>query len=404
MPTFAYVARDREGNKSEGTLSTKDANELRTILREKDLFLTKIREQRGAAQGAAVTIRRKKAGMRDMVVLSRQFATLVRAGLPLVECLHVLAQQSENPFLVQVMKDVRLDILTGSTLTDAMRKHPRAFREAYVALVQAGEAGGVLEKTLDIAATQLNKEAELREKVKSAFVYPTLVLIASILVVLFMLVFIVPVFAKVYTQFNAKLPAITQMLVTVSFVVVHWWYIVAGALVVLYFALNKYVQTEGGRRHYDAFKLRMPLLGKLNRKIAISRFTQTLAGAMEAGVPLLRALIISANTSGNVIIMSAISRVSQFIKEGATISVPLADTGQFPPMVVRMIAAGEQSGNMGEMLDEITAFYEQDIEYTVERLTRLMEPIMTVMVGGIVLFVLLALYMPVFNLANVIKK
>lgn len=405
MPTFTYVARDRDGNRSEGTLSARDSSDLREILRDKDLFLTRVRQQQNAAPaGSSLSILRRRTKLRDMVVFSRQFATLVRAGLPVVECLYILANQTDSQFLVDVLKQVRLDVLTGFTLADAMRKHPRAFREAYVALVHAGESGGVLEQTLDIAAEQYDKEATLREKIKSATVYPVLVLVSSILVVAFMVLFIVPVFAKVYTQFHADLPAMTRLLITVSYVVLSWWWIVLLSIGGSAYALSRFGRTSRGRRVLDAVRLRMPVLGALNRKVAVARFTQTLSGAIQAGVPLLRALAISANTSGNMVIIQAVSRVSQFIKEGASISVPLADTGQFPLMVTRMISAGEQSGNLDEMLGEITRFYERDIEYTVERITRLMEPLMTVVVGAIVLFVLLSLYMPIFNLSQVIRS
>ncbi|HEV2474413.1 MAG TPA: type II secretion system F family protein, partial [Chthonomonadales bacterium] len=241
-----------------------------------------------------------------------------------------------------------------------------------------------------------------REKVKAAFVYPTIVLIASVGVVFFMLVFIVPVFAKVYDQFHAKLPAVTLSLIVLSNIILHYWWMVGALGVGAVMGVKKYLRTPAGRRLYDKMKLKAPLLGKLNRKIAIARFAETFAGASKAGVPIIRALAISAATSGNVIIIDAVMKGAGLVQEGASLAGPLEQTGEFPPMVTRMVAAGEHSGNLDEMLSELTRFYSRDIEYTVDRLTKIMEPAMTVCVGGIVLFVLLALYMPIFNMTQVL--
>lgn len=409
MPSFTYTARDRAGNQTTGVIAAKDLSEVREVLRKKELFLTKVQEKAAPGKTASSPslfsmFRRKKVKLGDMVVMSRQLATLVRAGLSLVECLHAVEMQTESPMLAEALRDVRLDILTGSTLTDALRKNPKVFNETYVSLVQAGETGGVLEQTLETAAEQFNKEADLREKVKSAFVYPIIVLVASVAVVFFMLVFIVPVFAKVYDQFHAHLPPVTQMLVTLSFIILNYWWMVLIGLIAFVMLLKRFARTPFGRRLFDKIKLKLPLLGKLIRKMAVARFTETFSGATKAGVPILRALAISAQTSGNVIIIEAVTKVAGFVKEGSTLSVPLEQTGEFPPMVCRMIAAGEQSGNLDEMLEEVTNFYNRDIEYTVQKLTKIMEPAMTVAVGGIVLFVLLALYMPIFNLTQVIRK
>jgi type IV pilus assembly protein PilC len=402
MASFTYTARTRTGVQQQGVIEARHVAEARESLRGKDLFVTDIQEKAGQAQAAKK--KHKKVKLGDMVVMSRQLATLVRAGLSIIECLHTVASQSESPALADALYQVRMDVLTGSTLADAMKRHPKVFNEKYIALVQAGETGGVLDQTLEVAAEQFDKEADLREKVKAAFVYPMVVMISSIAVVVFMLVFIVPVFANVYKQFNADLPPITQLLVTMSFVILNYWYMVVAGIVAMVFLFKKWHATPRGRRTVDAIMLKLPLLGKLNRKIAVARFTQTFAGAIHAGVPILRALTISAQTSGNILIMEAIQKVTTMVKDGATLAAPLEATGQFQPLVVKMIAAGETSGNLDEMLDEVTKFFNRDIEYTVGKLTRIMEPLMTVAVGGIVLFVLLALYMPVFNLTHVVKK
>ena len=406
MPTFNYSARDRAGAQSTGVIAAKDATEVREVLRNKELFVTTLREQAGpAAPNAGFQLfKTKKVKLAELVVMSRQMATLVRSGISIVECLHAVGAQTENTLLKQAINEIRLDVLTGSTLTDAMRKHSRILNEMYVSLVQAGETGGVLERTLEIAAVQFDQEAELQEKVKAAFVYPMVVLVASVGVVFFMLIFIVPVFAKVYEQFHAVLPPVTLLLVLLSSMLLKYWWLGLGAGYGASFGIKRYIRTPAGRMMFDTLMLKVPLLGPLNRKIAVARFTQTFAGATKAGVPILRALAISAQTSGNVVIMEAIKKVAGFVKDGSTLTVPLEQTGQFPPMVTRMIAAGEQSGNLDTMLEEITHFYNRDIEYTVNKLTKILEPAMTIVVGGIVLFVLLALYMPIFNLTNVVKS
>lgn len=406
MPTFSYIARDRAGQKNTGLVAAKDEVEVRQILRSKELFVTNVIEQASNASsvGQIVLFKKKSVSLKEMVVMSRQLATLVRAGISIVESLQSVEEQSGNLFLKETLATVRLDIMKGSTLTDAMKKHPKVFNETYIALASAGETGGVLERTLEIAGHQMDQEAELQEKVKAAFVYPLIVLVASLGVVVFMLVFIVPVFAKVYQQFHATLPPVTQLLIVLSDILLRWWWIVVLTSYGAIMGFKAYVKTDKGKRHLDILKLKAPLLGGLNRKIAVARFTQTFAGAVKAGVPILRALSISAQTSGNVIIIEAIKRVINFVKEGSTLAVPLEQCGEFPPMVTRMIAAGEHSGNLDSMLEEVTRFYERDIQYTVDRLTKMMEPAMTVVVGGIVLFVLLALYMPIFNLTNVVRS
>ncbi len=404
MPTYQFSARDREGRQTAGLIAAQDVQEIRDTLRAKDLYLTTVKQNSRSQRSGPGLFARRKVGISEMVVLSRQLSTLVGAGLPIIEVLDAVAGQTENQTLVGVLREVRADVIGGSTLSGAMARHPKVFNEMFVSLVEAGEAGGVLEDTLETAALQYDSEAELREKVKAAFVYPCLVLVSSIAVVLFMLVSIVPTFARVYKQFNAELPAVTQLLVLTSHVIMTYGWIVVAVAVAVALLLRKYITTVQGRLQFDAVKLRLPLLGKLIRKIAVARFTRTLGGAVTAGVPILRSLVIAANTSGNMVIVDAINKVVQFVKDGSTLSVPLEASGQFPPMLTRMVAAGEKSGELDSMLKQAVKFYDRDIEYTVHRLTRLIEPIMVIVVGGVVLFVLLALYMPIFNLTQVIRK
>jgi type IV pilus assembly protein PilC len=404
MPNYEYVARNRAGKQVRGTIAATDEQSVREQLRRRDLFVTSLRAGQGAQAQQSGLFRRKKVGLGDMVVMSRQFATLVRAGLPLVECLYTLASQTTQPTLKQVLIDVRNDVLAGATLTTAMGRHPKIFSELYLSLVGAGEVAGALDETLQVAAEQLDKEQELREKVKAAFVYPIAVLVTAGGVVFFLLTFVVPVFAGVYEQFHAQLPAPTLLLVLMSKAIRSYWYVVLGTGFVCVKLFKRWQQTNAGRRICDRMKLKIPLLGPLNRKIAISRLTRTFSAMVSAGVPIISGLQTSARVTGNSVFMDVIVDAAQKVNEGAKLSAPLEQSGEFPSMVTRMIAAGEDSGNMDEMLRQVTSFYDRDIEYAVQRLTRLLEPLLTVVLGVVVGFVLLALYMPIFSLTKVIKK
>jgi type IV pilus assembly protein PilC len=407
MPTYSFTARDRNGNPIQDVIISADVDTVREQLRERDLFLISVTpqgvtEERRAGQ-SRIWSRRVRIG--EMVVLSRQIATLVRAGLPINEALHTVAQQTENPYLSQMVQRVRRDILSGSSFTEAVARHPDVFSELYVALIRAGETGGVLEETLETAADHLDKEAELREKVKAAFTYPLVVLVVAIAVVAFLVFVIIPQFATFYAAFGTQLPAITLLLLRISTWMFNPWFdltliLIIGGTVV---GIRRYISTPRGGRRWDDLKLRMWPFGRLNRKIATARFTRALSAMVRAGVPILQALTISARVANNAIINEAVMRVAEFVQQGARLWMPMEQTGQFPPIVTRMIAAGEESGNLDEMLSELSRFYERDIEYAVQKLTRLVEPMLTVLVGGIVLFVLLALYMPIFSLTNVLK-
>ena len=403
MAVFSYVARDQEGNQRLGTIEGRDLGDARENVRARDLYVVTI--QRKADTSKQFTLfRKKKVKLGDLVVMSRQLATLFRSGISLLDCLYAAARQSESPMLSEALEGVRISVLGGSTLTDGMKLFPDVFNIKFIALAQAGEAGGVLDQTLEVAADQFDREAELNEKIKAAAVYPTIVMCACVGVVIFMLVFIVPVFATVYKQFNAQLPPLTLMLIAFSNLLLSlWWLILLGVFLVVK-AGKKFGRTPYGMRFFHRLQLKLPLLGKLNRKVAVARFTETFSGAVTAGIPILQGLSVAGQTTGNIIIMDAIERAAAQVQDGAPLAPSLEQSGEFPPMIIYMIAAGEQSGSLDIMLAEITRFYSRDIEYAVGRLTRAMEPLMTIMIGVIVLFILLALYMPVFNMTQVIQK
>ena len=403
MMQFSYVARDWTGKQVRGVVQAATVHDAREELRRQDLFALRLSEQQERAiHPSRRAGRRRKISLSDMVVMSRQLATLVGAGMPLVECFGSLAIQTENPALADVIRQLRVDVLSGVSLAEALNRQPKVFNPLFRALVNAGEAAGRLEEVLEDIADQFEKEAELNEKIRSAFVYPILLIITAIGVVAFLLVFVIPVFAQVYAQFRAELPLPTRLLILISGVFMRYWWVLALALGGGLGWLRHRLKTMQGRRWLDALKLRLPLFGPLARKAAIVRFVRTLGALVDSGVPILQSLITASHTMGNIVMAEAVTRVVASVQEGARISTPLEEAGEFPAMVSQMVAAGEDSGRLGEMLHRLAGFYEREVRYTIDRITRLMEPIMTTVLGCIVLFVLIALYMPIFNLSNVI--
>ena len=406
MPNYRYTARDRLGESKSGVAFAESDVHLRDVLRSGDLFLTRFRQVEEAQTKSQIRglFSPRKVRLGDMVEFSRQLATLVRAGITIVEALSAVQMQTENPVLADTLNEVRIDVLAGSSLTGALKQHPKVFSDLFISLVEAGEAGGVLDQTLEIAADQFDKEAVLKQQVKAAMTYPKLVIAAVVLVVAFMLTFIVPAFGKVYQGFNKELPAITQMLIVMSNAVTKWWWVILLAAIAFVIGFKRYRETPEGRKVIDTLVLKLPVFGKVMRKIAIARFTQTWTGATKGGIPILKALAVSANTAGNVVIRDAVMKVAVSVQDGSPLGPPLDETGQFPPLVTRMIASGEKSGNLDLMLAEVTKFYQRDVDYAVTKMTKILEPAMTVIVGAVVLFVLLALYMPVFMLPQTIRR
>ena len=403
MSSYSYTARDRDGNARSGVVDARDLEDAREVIRSKELFVVSI-EKRSEAAGLSFGARKKKVKLGDLVVMSRQFATLFRAGISVIECLNAVARQSENPTLTEALMDVRQGVLEGLSVSDAMRRHPKVFNQKFIALIKAGETGGVLEQTLEVAADQFDREAELQEKIRSAMVYPIIVVMSAVGVVIFMLLFIVPVFQDVYKGFGAQLPGPTLLLINISDILMHKWFYVGVLIGAAAYLFKRAIATKRGGRIYAKALLKIPILGPLNRKVAISRFTETLSGGVRAGIPILQALAVAAQTCGNIVISDVIEKASVLVQEGATLAKPLEQSKEFPPLVTYMIAAGEQSGNLDIMLAEITRFYSRDIEYAVGRLTRAMEPLMTIVIGIVVLGILLALYLPVFTMTQVLHK
>ena len=407
MPKYRYVARDRAGKSSAGQLQANDEADLRNVLRANGLFLTQIKGVTGQQEGeeslASKDLFAKKPNLQDMVIATRQLATMMHAGMPMMETINLVGSQMVKPVLKNAFRDLERSVNGGESLSVAMGRFPNVFSKLIIAFVESGEATGNLAETLEAAALQLDREDNLRRKVKAATTYPKIVVAACVGTIAVMIIVVVPVFSQVYRQLGSQLPGPTQLLIAVSDFTTHFGIFILLFCIGGFFGFKKWSETDSGRRKLDRLVLKLPLLGEVLRKVAIARFVQTLAGALRSGVPVLHALEISGNMAGNTVIQDAITDATVKIRDGAPIAPELEKTGEFPMMVTRMLAAGENSGSLDTMLDEVNRFYDRDVEYAVDKLTRMIEPLMTILVGGIVLVILLALYMPVFNLGNALN-
>jgi type IV pilus assembly protein PilC len=401
MPTYIYKARDMRGKAVSGTIALTSEKSAREYLRLNDLFVTDLFVSSDTEEVRAPFFRRH-VKLPDLVVFSRQFASMIKAGVPIVQSLDALAEQTESPVLRSALEDVRRDVETGTSLGAAIGQRAQVFPELFISLVRAGEASGSLESSLEIAAVQFDKEQELLEKIKSAFTYPIIVLCGTGLVLAIMMAFVVPVFAKIYHDLHADLPAMTQVLVGISDLLTHRTPFVAAGMVGLGALLRYLYRTDWGRLFCDRMKLRLPVLGPLNRKVAVGRFVRTLSAMVASGLPLTRGLEIAAGVAGNRVIGNAVRGVATEIRKGHRLSEPLTRTGEFPTMATRMIAVGEESGSLEAILAEVAHFYDRDVEYTVKRLTTLLEPLLTAFLSLIVGFVVVALYLPIFSLGQAV--
>jgi type IV pilus assembly protein PilC len=400
MPVFVYSARPAAGGdiqSGEVDLASKD-DVLRYLNRQK-MVPVSVREK---PKGINITI---GTGIktRDIVIFTRQFATMINAGLPLVQSLDILAEQTENDFLRKVIQEVLYDVESGNTLADAMRKHPKVFTDLFVNMVAAGEAGGILDTILLRLATFLEKNDALVRKVKGAMVYPAVIITVAVLAVAVLLIFVIPTFEQMFTSAGVPLPMPTRVVIAISaFLQGYWWAVIAAAIIGL-FVLRQTYRTKSGELAIDKFLLNMPIIGDLLRKSAVARFTRTLGTLVSSGVAILDGLEITAKTSGNRVIHDAVMGSRASIAGGETISGPLKESGAFPPMVVQMINVGEQTGGLDEMLEKIADFYDDEVDTAVEALLSVLEPIMIIFLGVVVGGMIVAMYLPIFDMINTIQ-
>ena len=343
---------------------------------------------------------RGSVGSKDIAVFTRQFSVMIDAGLPLVQCLEILAGQQSNKVFAAVLTDVRQDVESGSTLADAMRKHPKVFDDLYANMVAAGEAGGILDTILQRLSTYIEKAVKLKAAVRGALVYPVSVIVIACVVVWVILTFVIPVFADLFAGLGAQLPLPTQIVVNLSNFLRSWWWLVLGVIVAAVVLVRQYYQTPQGRRTLDAFMLKFPVIGTLLRKIAVARFCRTLGTLTSSGVPILDGLDITARTAGNAVVQEAIQNVRKEVEQGKTISEPLAKSGVFPSMVVQMVQVGEQTGAMDTMLSKIADFYEDEVDEATQNLLSLLEPLIILFLGVVIGGIVIAMYMPMFSLIS----
>jgi type IV pilus assembly protein PilC len=380
------------------------ANEaaVRTQLRRQQILATKIQAKPKDILKGLTFLKRKKAKEKEIVIFTRQFATMIDAGLPLVQCLEILSSQQTNVYFKEILLKVKGDVEAGSTFADALRKHPNVFNDLYSNLVAAGEAGGILDTILNRLAVYIEKSMNLKKKVKGAMVYPATVMVVALLVIGSLLLFVIPVFQKMFADMGGTLPGFTQLVINISEVLRKYFYIFIAFLVALYFGFRYYYKTEKGRATIDDYLLRLPIFGALIKKVAIAKFTRTLSTMLSSGVPILEGLEIVARTSGNKTIENAIMKTRASIGEGKTVAEPLGTSGVFPPMVVQMISVGESTGALDSMLAKIADFYDDEVDAAVAALTSLLEPILMVFLGTTIGALVIAMYLPIFRMASVL--
>jgi type IV pilus assembly protein PilC len=401
MPAFEYTAKNAtSGQILKGTMDVPTRDEVIAFIRKNRMILVSVRE---APKQFSIKLPGAGVKTRDVVIFTRQFATMINAGLPLVQSLSILAQQTENKTLKDITRAVVYDVEAGNTLADALAKHPKAFTGLYVNMVAAGEAGGILDTILLRLATFLEKNDALVRKVKGAMVYPAVIVTVAILAVAVLLVFVIPTFSAMFASVNMELPAPTRLVIGLSDVLTRFWWVIILAIAVLVFSFRSYYSTPNGRKVIDGALLNAPVVGDLLRKSAVSRFTRTLGTLISSGVSILDGLEITAKTAGNRVVHDAVMSSRQSIAGGETIAGPLQTSGVFPPMVISMISVGEQTGGLDEMLTKIADFYDAEVDVAVSALLSLMEPIMIVVLGVIVGGMVVAMYLPIFDMVNAIQ-
>jgi type IV pilus assembly protein PilC len=401
MAEWAWEARARTGEMRKGVMDAEDKESVSQRLKAQNLNPVTIRKKGGAIKlgfGSPVS-------SQELVVFIRQFATMIDAGLPLVQCLEILSSQGDNKAFNAILKDVKNTVEGGSTFSDSLKRHPKVFDELFVNLVAAGEMGGILDTILNRLGIYIEKRVKLQRQVRGALVYPIAVFIIAITVLSVLLTMVVPTFEKMFADFGGtdKLPPLTKFVIGMSHGVVSRLPMLITAAVTIFFTITYSYRTKRGKRFWHWLALNFPAIGPTMRKIAVARFTRTMGTLLASGVPILDALRIVAKTAGNVLIETALNNVADRISEGKTMVEPLAETKLFPSMVVQMIGVGEQTGALDQMLNKIADFYEEEVDVAVGALTAMMEPIMMVGIGGMVGFMLIAMYMPIFDIAGAVK-
>ncbi|MBI4391369.1 MAG: type II secretion system F family protein [candidate division NC10 bacterium] len=403
MPTFAYVGRTRGGQTISGEMEAPNREAVAAQLRRQQVLATSVRQK---ARDIEIRIPGFGSGVKekDIAVFTRQFATMIDAGLPLVQCLEILASQQPNKVFRKALQDIRTDVEGGATFASALKRQPKTFSQLYTNMVEAGEAGGILDTILNRLAAYIEKAISLKRRIKSAMIYPAVIVTVAVTVVVFLLIFVIPTFKSMFEGFGATLPLPTQIVMEASRIMRTYWYIFFGSVAVAIVGLRYYYKTPNGRKVVDSLLLKAPVFGDLIRKVAVAKFTRTLGTLISSGVAILDGLEITARTAGNKVVEEAVMKTRASIAEGKTIAEPLKASGVFPPMVVSMIAVGEQTGALDAMLSKIADFYDEEVDVAVANLTSLLEPLLMVFLGVVIGGVVIAMYLPIFKLVTVVGR
>lgn len=402
MSTYVFKAMDLAGVKARGEVDADSKQAVADQLKAKGMIVLDIADKHSSREIELTFMQRVTAS--DLAVFSRQLATMITSGMSILRALYVLEEQTDNKLMKSTIVAVRKDVEAGLPLSDAMERHPKVFNQLFVAMTRAGETGGLLEGSLLRVADQLEQDASLRRQIKSAMVYPTLVVVFAIGVMIALVAFLVPVFQNVFKEFGGELPAITKVSVAMSHLVTRQWYLLIGGTVAVVVGFLRWKSSSWGRPQWDRFRLRIPMkIGTIVQEVAVARWSRTLAALTGAGVPLLQALEITGKTGGNIVVEEAMEKVIASVKRGGTIAAPLADISVFPMMVTNMVGVGEETGALDTMLGKIADFYDDRVAASVKALTSIMEPIMIIVIGGIVGFIVISMYMPLFTVYNNIQ-
>ncbi|HUN54237.1 MAG TPA: type II secretion system F family protein [Smithella sp.] len=401
MPIFLWEGVTKKNEVKKGELEAADEVAVRGLLRRQGFKSIEVKKKpKDLAE--YLPFLKSKIKEKNVVVFCRIFSTMINAGLPLIQCLDLLAQQEQDKNFSKIIRSIKEDIEGGTSLTNALKKYPQIFDDLFVNLIAAGEAGGILDVILERLSNYMEKAMKLKSRVKGAMTYPVAVLVISLAVIALLLLKVIPVFKKMFEGMGGQLPGLTQALVTASEFTQKYFIFMFAIIAVIYTAFNRFHKTEKGRWIVDSLLLKSPVFGDLLKKVAVAKFSRTLSTMMSSGVPILEGLTIVSKTSGNVVVEDALLKTRQSISEGRTISEPLAETGIFPPMVVQMISVGEATGALDSMLSKIANFYDDEIDVAVDSLTALLEPVMMVFLGTIVGGMIIAMYLPIFKLASVV--
>jgi type IV pilus assembly protein PilC len=402
MAAYTYDAINAQGFELSGEVHAPDLATAREQLRSRGLLPQRLVEKGASGEGGRAAF--KKVKPKSLQVFSRQLATMIDAGVSVVAALVTLEEQTDDKYLAEVLAEVRADVEAGMVFSAALARHPKVFNRLFIAMVEAGESSGTLDTVLDRIATQIEKETQIKRRVKGAMIYPAVVITFATLVLIFMLLFIVPVFADVFKDLGGELPTPTKIVMGASNLLRDWWFIIFPVIIGGIFGLRRWKQTEQGRQIWDRFKLKVPMkIGDVVQKVALARFARTLSTLLAAGVDIIRSLEITGATSGNWVVEESLARVRERVHEGVPISVPLAENDIFPPMVSQMVKIGEETGELDNMLAKVADFYEDEVDSSIQSLTSIIEPVLMIGVGAMVGTIVISMYLPMFKLLTLIK-